>query len=332
MAPVQDKWRAEYEPSFEDIDIHLAGEAWDNDQSNDMPTYHRRRTAGLWTALASLAVVLGVMAAYGYSVLTNQNSQLAWLPGLAKSISAVRTRTNGLEATLNDWGSRQDNLAARVQNLDAGWGSRLDKVRLQAAGLVNSAYEKEREELNRRTAVLNAQIAEMASRQQAEHTHVAQLERQLANTRQELASLRESHTNELASLQQQQISNQRAIASLDNVLSTDQVDFEAQKNHDEEIVPGISLHLTGTDIALQRFGGWIWLAGNRRRIWVRRQAIEIPLVFYPVPGGEAYELVVTRVQQKEVAGYLLAPSNAKDQQASVAAISKSTAQPAQGTF
>ncbi len=331
MAPVKERWSVEYRPTLDDVEIHLP-EEWDNDPPSDAPVYHKRRTAALWTALASLAVVLAVVAAYGYAVLSNQNSQLAWLPGLAKSISAVRARTSGLEAALKEWGRKQDDLAARVQNLDAGWQSRLDKVRMQAAGLVGNAYQKEREELNARTAALNAQIAAMATRQQAEHTRLKQLEQRLAMTRQEFASLRENYTRGLAAVQEQQISNQRAISSLNNALSTDQINFEAEKNQDAEIVPGVSLHLTGTDIAHQRFGGWVWLAATRRRIWVKRQAIQAPIVFYPSDGGEAYELVVTRVKQNDVTGYMLVPSGTKTQQADVASNSRLAVQPDRGTF
>lgn len=332
MAPVQEKWRAEYQPTLDDIEIHLSEEAWDNEQSHDLPVYHRRRTAGLWTALVSLAVVLAVIAAYGYSVISHQNSQLAWLPSLMRSISAVRERTSGIQTSLKQWSDRQENLAARVQKLDTGWKSGLNNVRLHAAGLVNSAYQKERAELNQRTAALDAQVAELKSGQHAEQVHVAQLEKQLADTRQELASVRDNSTREVAALQQQQISTQHAIASLNNVLSTDQINFEAAKNRDADIAPGISLHLTDTDISHQRFGGWIWLAGNRRRLWVRRQVIESPIVFYLVPGGEAYELVVTRVSPKEVAGYLLVPADSSSQQADVASNNKSISAPGQGTF
>lgn len=332
MAPVQEKWRAEYEPTFDDIEIRMPEEAWDSDQPNDMPTYHRRKTAALWTAVASLAVVLAVIAAYGYSVISNQNSRLAWLPGLMKSVSAVRERTDGLEASLKQWGSRQEKLAAQVQRLDVGWKSGLDGVRQHAADLVNSAYQKQQEELNQRTAALNAQIAEMATRQHAEHVRVGQLEKQLADTRQELAAARQNSNREVAALQQQQISTQHAIASLNNVLSTNQINFEAGKNQDIEIVSGVSLHLTSTDIGHQRFGGWIWLARNRRRLWVRRQVIESPVVFYPVRGGEAYELVVTRVGQKEVRGYMLVPGNSKSQQADVASNNKSIIATGKGAF
>lgn len=321
MTPVKEKrWRVDQKPSFEDVEIRVP-EEWENDHRIDEPVYHRRRSAGLWTALASLAVVVAVMAAYGYSVLSNQNDQLAWLPGLIKSVSVVRDRTNGLEATMKQWSGRQEHLAAKVQQLGSGWQAGLDGVREHAATLVNNAYQKERAELSQRAAALNAKIAEMASRQQAEQNHIAQLEKQLTGTRQELASVRESYTRELATLQLRQISNRRAIVAVGKKLSTDQVNFEASKNRDAAIVPGVTLHLAGTNTSHQRFRGWILLAGSGQKIWVRRQAVQTPIVFYPVPGGEAYELVVTRVEQKSVAGYVLVPGSSEGQSASVASAS-----------
>lgn len=318
MTPVREKrWRVDQKPSFEDVEIRVP-EEWENDHRIDEPVYHRRPSAGLWTALASLAVVVAVMAAYGYSVLSNQNDQLAWLPGLIKSVSAVRDRTNGLEASVKQWSGRQEQLATKVQQLGSGWQAGLNGVREHAASLVNKAYQKEHAELSQREAALDARIVEMASRQQAEQNHVAQLEKQLTSTRQELASVRESYTRELAALQLRQISNQRAIVAVGKKLSTGQVNFEASKNHDAAIVPGVTLHLTATNTSHQRFRGWILLAGKGQKIWVRRQAVETPIVFYPVPGGEAYELVVTRVERKSVAGYMLVPGSSEGQSASVA--------------
>lgn len=320
MGPVKEKWSVRYKPILEDVEIRPS-EEWENEE-NDVPVYHKRRRAGLWTALAVLTVALAVLAAYGYSVISRHNAELGWLSARVGSISAVRNQANRLEANLKDWTSGQENLAAQIQKMDAKWKSGLNKVRLHEAQLVANAYQRERDELNERTANLSAQVAEMASHQYAQQVHIAQLEKQLASTRQELASAKENYTHELASLQQQEVSSQRAIASIDNTLSTDEVDFEAAKNQDEELVRGVSLHLTGTDLAHQRFRGWIWLAENRRTIWVGSHPIERPVVFYPKSGGEAYELVVTRVTPKQVTGYLLVPGSQSSQQSDVASISK----------
>ena len=325
MASINNQWSVGAKLAFEDTEIGMQDDSWEGDHSREVPAYHKRRTAGLWTALATLAVALVVAASYGYSVISKNNAQLAWLPGLTKSLSAVRGRLDGLETRLQVWQDGQKNLAARIQQMDAGWKSKLNDVRLHAAKLVNDAYQKEQEELNLRTAAINAQMVQMASRQRAEQIHMAQLEQDLARTRQELASVRENYTRELAGLREQQTSNRREIASINNLLATDEVDFEITKNQGEEIVPGVSLHLTKTDTQRQRFQGWIWLAGNRHTIWVRGQGIQRPVVFYPKAGGEAYELVVTRVNQKDATGYLLIPRDAATQQAALGSHKESLA-------
>lgn len=332
MGRTNDKRIPEYEPIFEDTETHLSDEEWDDSHSNDMPIYHKRRTAGLWTALATLAVALAVVAGYGYSVINEHNTELAWLSGRQDSFSAFRGRMTRLESGLNGWKTRQASLAIHVKNLDAGFNSGLKKVRLGAAALVANTYQREQEALDQRTADLNQQIAQMMSQERTQQVHMAQLERELASTRQELATVRETYTRQLAALQEQQISSQRKLASIDNRLSTDQVDFSAAKNKDEEIVPGITLHLTRTNTAHQRFQGWIRLMETNRRIWVRGNPIERPVVFYPEAGGEAFELVITRVNQKGAAGYLLVPGDSRSQQANVASGIKSLTAQDGGSF
>ena len=332
MAPINNPWSAEPKLVLEDTEMHMPDEAWGIDQSSDVPAYHKRRTAGLWTAIASLAVMLAVAAAYGYSVLSKDNAQLAWLPGMARSISAVHGRLNGLEARLKAWQEGQDRLAARIQKLDTGWESRWNEARLYTAKLVNNAYQKQHQELDQRTAMLNAQIAQTSSRQLTEQIRIAQLEKELALTRMELTSVKENYSRELAALRERQSASQRQIASINNLLSTDEVDFEIEKNRGEEIVPGVSLHLTKTDAQHQRYQGWIWLAANRRTIWVRGQGVQRPVVFYPTTGGEAYELVITRVNQKQATGYLLVPRDSATQQAALASHNKSATSPDPSSF
>jgi hypothetical protein len=276
----------------------------------------------LWTALAVLAIALVVAVAYGYSVISQQNTELKWLSGRTSSLGAVRDRAERFETLLNRWNVRQAILAAHVQEMDTAWRSGLDEVRLRAEGLVANARQSGNYDLNQRTGALNAEIAQISSRQQAQVALIAQLERQLAGTREELASVKAAYGRELAALHQQQISSQQAIDSLNTVLSTDQIDFEAGKNRDEEIAQGVELHLTGTDLAHQRFRGWIRIAGSRRTIWVQSHPAELPVVFYPKPGGEAYELVVTKVNSDAVSGYLLVPSEGNTRQQDVASNSK----------
>ena len=242
-------------------------------------------------------------------------------------------RAERFETLLNRWNVRQAILAAHVQKLDADWRSGLDDVRLRAEGLVANARQSENRDLNQRAAALRAEIAQLSNRQNAQVALINQLEEQLAATRQELASANAGYTRELAALHQHQISSQLEIDTLNNELSTDQISFEAEKDRDEQIARGVALHLTGTDLAHQKFRGWIRIAGSQHTIWVRSHPAELPVVFYPRPGGEAYELVVTRVNPGAVSGYLLVPSNPGTGRQAVASNSKPiTTTSGQGSF
>ncbi len=331
MGPVKEEWGVAYASPENEAEIH-SFEEWDSVQSMDLPVHHRRRTAGLWTAIATLTVALAVAAGYGYSVISKYNDELAKLSARVNSYSGVPQQLNRLDAGLNKWSAGQENLGAQIRKMDAGWNSGLDNVRLHSAELVAYTHRKEHAELNQRTANLNEQIAEIASREHLERAHIAELEKKLANARQELAIAKASYTQGLATLHAQQISSQHEIESLTDVLSREQIDFLAEKNQDAEVAQGVSLHLTGTDQTHQRFRGWIWIEGSRRRIWIRNHPTELPVVFYTKPGGTAYELVVTKVSREGVSGYLLVPAKASTPQQSVASNSNSITAPGQDTF
>ncbi len=331
MGPVKEGWGMGYASPVNEAEIP-SFEEWDSVQSMDLPVHHRRRTAGLWTAIATLAVALAVAAGYGYSVISQYNEELANLSARVNSYLGVPQQLNRLEAGLNKLNAGQESLAAHVQKMDAGWNSGLNKVRMRSAELVAYTNRKEHAELDQRTANLNEQISEITFREHLALAHIAELEKQLAHARQELAVARASYTQELAALHEQQISSQREIDSLTDMLSREQIAFVAEKNHDAEVVQGVSLHLTGTDQAHQRFRGWIWIEGIRRRIWVRDHPTELPVVFYPKSGETAYELVVTKVNREGVSGYLLVPANASTAQQNVAYNSNSIIAPGQKTF
>jgi hypothetical protein len=331
MGPVKEEWAVEYASPINGAEIH-SFEEWDSFQSMDVPIHERRRTAGLWTAIATLTVALAVAAVYGYSVISKYNDELAMLSARVNSYSGVPQQLNKLEAGLNKWNSGQENLAAQIRNMDAGWNSGLNDVRLHSAELVAYTNRKEHDELNQRATDLNLQIAGIASRENLELAHIAELEKELANARQDLALSKASYNRELAALQDQQVSSQQEINSLNDALSTNQVSFLAEKRHDAQVAQGVSLHLTGTDQTHQRFSGRIWIESTHRRIWVRNHPSELPVVFYPKSDGAAYELVVTRVNRNDVSGYLLLPTNSNSSQQNLASNNRSITAPGQDSF
>jgi hypothetical protein len=327
-----DKPKAVSELALEDTEIYRLEEDWASERISEVQEYHKRRAASLWTAVASLVVIVAVMAGYGYSVIKQDNLQLALLPGLGRSLSAVRGRMNIYEARLQASRSNQENLAKQIQGLDATWQSRMDGIRLHSTNLVRGAYANLQAELNQRTAALNGQISQVSSSQHAQQMHIAQLEAELARTRQELASVRASYAQELADIREQQASNQREISSIDNVLSQDRVDFEIEKNQQKELVPGISLYLSSIDARTQSYQGWIWMAGAQHAVRVQGEGVQQPVAFYAKPGTQPYELVMTQVSQKEATGYLLVPSKLENQQAALDSDSKSTTSSSPASF
>ncbi len=83
--------------------------------------------------------------------------------------------------------------------------------------------------------------------------------------------------------------------------------FELSKNHSRQLSHGISLGLTGIDLASSRVNGWIWIMPDRRTIWLRNQRAQKPVVFYGYLDGRRRELVITSVTKDSVTGYLIAP-------------------------
>ncbi len=81
--------------------------------------------------------------------------------------------------------------------------------------------------------------------------------------------------------------------------------FAVSKDHSRQLAPGISFGLTGTDKADRRLDGWMWLMPERRTIWVRDRHVLDPVVFYGGAEGRRRELVITRVTEDAVTGYLL---------------------------
>ena len=81
--------------------------------------------------------------------------------------------------------------------------------------------------------------------------------------------------------------------------------FVVRRDHSQQLAPGISFGLTGTDEAARRVDGWMWLMPERRTIWVRDRRVLDPVVFYSGADGRRCELVITHVTQNGVTGYLL---------------------------
>lgn len=84
----------------------------------------------------------------------------------------------------------------------------------------------------------------------------------------------------------------------------EKVSFQMKESESRELAPGILMSLSWTDARRRRANGWLWLAPERRTVWLRDQPINQPILFHS-HGNERAELMLTSVARDSVAGYLL---------------------------
>ncbi|HXW15456.1 MAG TPA: hypothetical protein VEN79_13185 [Terriglobia bacterium] len=299
-------------PEFEMDGIHRfeAARNWESDrpEMEDVPAYFKRRSAGVWTCLATLAVALAVVVAYGYSVLRQEGIQSEQVPGIAKSLPAIAQHVSNLERRLADSRAYQQNLASEMQKIDAKSMAALDQTRQQTGKQITSVKDALLKGLNQQTLAFQAQLAELMSERNANRLQLAQVEEQLSKARDELETARKDYESQVAALREQQGIEDRELASISSSLPTRQVAFEAQKNQAAEVIPGVTFHLTKTDVRHQRFDGTIVPTPGKQRISVQSQSVQSPVTFFPSEEVKPYVMVVTSIDQKGVTGYLLIPA------------------------
>lgn len=286
----------------------LVEDDWGGDRPDDATPYHRRKSAGIWVALATLTVALAVVAGYGYAVLSAQDTQLSQIPGMASSLPAINQHLSLFERRLSDWGNNQQALASRVGTMDAQWNLALAAAKQQTAGLVAETESRLNRQSVQQTRAISEQLAQIESSQRAYQARLTEAEGELAEARRQVVALRQNYSQEIAALHEQQAEARNEIDALNSALATRQVGFEIQRNREQEIVPGVVLQLTGTNVHYQRFDGWVKQSESGEKLWIHGQGIQQPFVFYPSQQDEAYELVVTGVTAKSVTGYVLVPA------------------------
>lgn len=203
----------------------------------DIPAYYKRRSAGFWACLASLTVVLAVAVAYGYAVLQHEDIQVAQVPGIAKSLSAIGLHVADVERRLADSKTDQHNLAARIQNIAAESAAGLDLNRQQTAAVVAQVQQTLLAHVNQQTAALQPQLSQLLRERDADRARVAQLEQQLTQARYDLASTRQDYTRQAEAVRAVQDEIHREIASINNSLFTPAINADMRANEKMRAVP-----------------------------------------------------------------------------------------------
>jgi uncharacterized coiled-coil protein SlyX len=255
----------------------------------------------LWVAVVFLGIMLAGMAGYGYFRWEKQAGRLV---AVEQALSGLGDRLAVTEATLSQWGSDWNGLVEKVEKL----GRRINTSRELARNAEKKAEEWARQTrvaleaaLEEQARAMDARLQQLESTEETDRTHLAQLDQQVADVRTEMGS-------GFDRLEEQLARGQDGAPALSRRMEPNRVDFEIAHEKTKEIVPGISLRLTKTNVSYQRFDGWLWLLADRRTVWVRQRSAQEPVRFYLKKSPEPYELVITDVTRDAAIGYLLVPA------------------------
>ena len=253
------------------------------------------------------------------------NIQITQLFGNQGAVNALGQRVDTAESKLIDVTGKWEGVGQRVTMLESKINRNIQQTRTYAESLTNHLHQQVTAEIQARASVIDVRLRQIESDEAAQRSQLAQVENEL---HQQIASAREETALDLSGVHQQVENNARNLNSLSQRLDRERVDFEVAKGRTTELVPGVSLQISGRNNQYQRFRGSLWLLQDRRTLWLRDESVHEPVRFYHKNGGEPYELVITDVTKHSVAGYLLVP---KEQQAA-ASPSPDTEETATSTF
>jgi SMC interacting uncharacterized protein involved in chromosome segregation len=241
----------------------------------------------------------------------NAIAQLPAVEQLKQLVGALHNRMEATDAKLRDLTGDWASLSKQVVALSTKMRSSLENARKHTEELVLQEQERIEAEMAQRDKAINARLAQVESEQQAENERLAQVQdwvqKDLEGVRQEVATQREDSGRDLKGLHQDVDESRSDLQRLARKVEPQRVDFEAAKNKEQELVPGISLTVTRTDARYQRFEGYLELIEDSRTLWLSKVAAQQAVPFYLKQGGQPYDLVVTAVNRRGVVGYLLVP-------------------------
>jgi hypothetical protein len=295
----------------------------ENKFENKWPVYregstepdYRRKSKAVWVVVVALAAVLGASAYYGYFALNKQNILVSQLFGSQTTLNALGQRVNIVEGKMQELTGGWEGLGQRVTKLES-FQSRvrvnLAQTRKYAEALTQQLHQQLSAELEARNSALDARLRQVESEQTAQRSQLAQVEAELKQDITSVTSVQEETGSDLSGVRRQVETNARGLNLLSQRFDRERVDFELSEGKTKELVPGISLQISGTNPLYQSFRGSLWLLQDRRTLWLRNESVHQPVRFFHKEGGEPYELVVTDVTKKFVIGYLLVPVPQED--------------------
>jgi predicted nucleic acid-binding Zn-ribbon protein len=292
----------------------------------------QRRHRFLSAAVILLTAVIAGLTWYAYPLLTNQGASLARLSGIEPLVNALGVELKNSDSKLADLSKNHEDLRQQMDKLGHELRARLVSAKQQTSDATAAMMRNIETELEAQTSKLRDQIASLESTRDTDRRRIGSVQQdlnqlraevarqaeELAATRRQMDGNRSSTDQQLADLQESERRNRTDVDQIANNLAVERVSFEVSKGHSQELAPGISLKLTGTDVSFHRVSGWMWVMPDRRTIWLQSQSVQEPVVFYGLEDGKKRELVITQVARNSAVGYLILPKAAQANPAAAA--------------
>ena len=283
----------------------------------------RPRRPGLWgAALAVLSIAVATAAWYTFPVVKRHHSE----PQSADARHLVDTpgaREGQQNAKLASSSSAPEQLRAQIADLRREMRSQIEAAKKQAGRSAAERFDRVEVELSDQIDGIKGKVARLEVSRDADQVQIADLQNELSALRKEMAAETEELKDrlaksgsgtegKLAALDAFEQRDRQEMESLNRQLAVRRIDFEVDRGHNYDLAPGISLEISGTDVAYRRVTGWMWVLPDHRTIWLRQQDAQQPVVFYSNQDGRKRELVITGVTHKSAVGYLLLPDDSSE--------------------
>jgi hypothetical protein len=310
------------------MEVNMLNNSDANHRETDLPDERwkavvlRHRLFGIGWVILALAII-GV-AWYGYPLLQGRREAITQFNNVQKAVDGFGDRMNNVDSKIQSWSVDQQNMRDQMTKLGQHMTARIEKEGKQVQKSSAEMFRRVQGEINDQINSVQTRLARVESSSVTANARVADLQRELAQVRNEMAeqvnelhAVRREMRNDainnqfqVAGLKSGEERNRKNVGTIADKLALRRVDFEVTKNHNRELAPGISLTLTGTDVSYRRVKGYVWVMPDRRTIWLRSQAAQEPVIFYGYKDGEKHELVITNVTKDSATGYLLLPKTA----------------------
>lgn len=281
----------------------------------------RRRPGFLsLTAGGVLALAVAATAWYAFPTLKRHESLLAQSGGMKRSLEMLGGRLDQQNAKLGESSTGLEELRQQIADLRREMRSRIATAKKQAGQSADELFQRVEKQVSGEIDGIKTKVARLELSRDADQVQIAELQNEVLQLHKELAVQTQQLTDRIAEkvsgterhIEEVQVSedrNRKEVENLSRKLAVRRIDFEVSKGRNAELAPGISLEISGTNVAYRRVSGWIWVTADRRTIWLREQGAQEPVVFYGNDDGRKRELVITSVTPHAAVGYLLIPDD-----------------------